>query len=78
MDKLLSLVPNLPISDTRPTFATDRTGSPSNSLSQWLCALSTNSFARQLHEETYSMGTRLDLVARLHVSHPVLEVSGLA
>ena len=72
LDCLLLSVPDLPVSDLRPSFATDRAGLPTNSLAHWLRALATYSMARQLHEARFGTGTRQDLISRLIDSHPGL------
>ena len=54
LDKVLSSVPDAPVSETRRTFATDSTGAPTNSLASWLPILARPTYARLLHES--SMG----------------------
>ena len=53
LDDVLSSVPDTPLSDTRRTFATDLLGSPSNSLRDWLQAISSSNYSRLIHETAF-------------------------
>ena len=75
LDAILSSVPDLPVSDTRPSFATDRHGWPSNSLPDCFRALASDTLPKRMHEAVHGTGTRLDLVTRLATTHPGLGVT---
>ena len=70
IDKLLLSVPDLPVSASRPTFATDNEGKETNAVSHWMRALANNSLDRRIHIERFGDGTREDLVTRLLDTQP--------
>ena len=72
LDRILLDIPDLPVSLTRPTFATDRNGRETNALSHWLQALARPTHGRLLHEQHFGSGTRADLVSKLVEAHPGL------
>ena len=72
LDKILLDVPDLPVSLTRTTFATDWDGRETNSLAHWFRALSSSSLARQIHTEHFGSGTRVDIIRRLFDTNPDL------
>ena len=72
LDRLLLETPDLPVSDTRPTFARDREGKETNALVHWLRANRSPSLAWQIHSERFGVGTRADIVGRMVESNPAL------
>ena len=70
LGRLLLVTPDLPVSDSRPTFARDREGRETNSLEHWLQTTRSSSLAKQIHIDRYGSGTRADLVGRMALHSP--------